>query len=129
MRATPQRAWICRTYLSRIAKPSLGRHVRFHISGMHHLPFMIFFFENLLTIAQASTSESIPPALLARARTVAVEHKELTEKLANGFDARAAKKLGGSSAIVNALREWEKANEVSQRHGTALRALYCYIIY
>jgi peptide chain release factor 1 len=37
----------------------------------------------------------------------------LTEKLSNGFDTRAAKKLGEYSPIVNALGEWDKANEVS----------------
>jgi peptide chain release factor 1 len=41
------------------------------------------------------------------------EHKQLTDKLSNGFDTRAAKKLGEYSPIVNALGEWDKANEVS----------------
>jgi hypothetical protein len=62
--------------------------------------------------AQVATDESIPPALLTRARSIAVEHKSLTEKLANGFDTRAAKKLGEYSPIVNALQQWDKANEV-----------------
>jgi peptide chain release factor 1 len=65
----------------------------------------------------AGASESIPPALLTRARAIVSEHKELTEKLSNGFDTRAAKKLGEYSPIVNALGEWDKANEVS-RHGS-----------
>ncbi|CAN9212179.1 unnamed protein product [Alternaria alternata] len=59
----------------------------------------------------SATSESIPPALLSRARAIVTEHKELTEKLSNGFDTRAAKKLGEYSPIVNALGEWNKANE------------------
>ncbi|CAA9956628.1 Release factor [Pyrenophora teres f. maculata] len=58
-----------------------------------------------------ASPESIPPALLARARAITSEHKELTEKLANGFDTRAAKKLGEYSPIVSALGEWDKANE------------------
>jgi peptide chain release factor 1 len=37
----------------------------------------------------------------------------LTEKLADGFDTRAAKKLGQYSVIVNALKEWDSAREVS----------------
>jgi peptide chain release factor 1 len=61
----------------------------------------------------ASTQEGVPPALLARARKIASEHKELTEKLANGFDTRAAKKLGEHKGIVEALKNWEKAKEVS----------------
>jgi peptide chain release factor 1 len=62
---------------------------------------------------QAATSETVPPALLTRARAVALEHKLLTDRLANGFDTRAAKKLGEYSPIVNALGDWDKANEVS----------------
>lgn len=61
----------------------------------------------------AAKSESIPPALLTRARTIALEHKELTNKLSDGFDTRLAKKLGEYSPIVNALGQWDKANEVS----------------
>lgn len=62
---------------------------------------------------EAASPESIPPALLARAQAITSEHKLLTEKLSNGFDTRAAKKLGEYSPIVNALGEWNKANEVS----------------
>jgi peptide chain release factor 1 len=62
---------------------------------------------------EAATAEAIPPALLKRARDITLEHKQLTEKLADGFDTRAAKKLGEYSSIVNALGEWDKANEVS----------------
>jgi len=64
-------------------------------------------------ISQASTSETVPPALLARARTIAFEHKQLTERLADGFDTKAAKKLGQYSSVVNALKEWDNAKEVS----------------
>lgn len=60
-----------------------------------------------------AVSESIPAALLTRARTVASEHKALTEKLSDGFDTRTAKKLGEYSPIVNALGQWDRANEVS----------------
>jgi peptide chain release factor 1 len=62
---------------------------------------------------EAATAEAIPPALLKRARDITLEHKQLTEKLSDGFDTRAAKKLGEYSSIVNALGEWDKANEVS----------------
>jgi peptide chain release factor 1 len=62
---------------------------------------------------QAATSETVPPALLTRARAIALEHRQLTDRLANGFDTRAAKKLGEYSPIVNALGDWDKANEVS----------------
>jgi peptide chain release factor 1 len=65
---------------------------------------------------QAAASEEVPQALLTRARAVAAEHKQLTEKLADGFDTRSAKKLGEYSPIVNALGAWDKANEVSSTH-------------
>jgi hypothetical protein len=58
-----------------------------------------------------------PPALLTRARAVVLEHQHLTNKLSEGFDTRAAKKLGEYSPIVNALREWDEANEVSLAPG------------
>ncbi|KNG49786.1 release factor [Stemphylium lycopersici] len=61
--------------------------------------------------SSAASSESIPPALLARAQAITSEHKQLTDKLSNGFDTRAAKKLGEYGPIVNALGEWNKANE------------------
>ncbi|EUC36751.1 hypothetical protein COCCADRAFT_87362 [Bipolaris zeicola 26-R-13] len=83
--------WICRNCLSRIGRPLLRRNVRLQSS--------------------AASPESIPPALLARAQAITSEHKVLTEKLSNGFDTRAAKKLGEYSPIVNALGEWNKANE------------------
>lgn len=63
--------------------------------------------------SKAAKAETVPPALLTRARDIALEHKQLTDKLANGFDTRAAKKLGEYSTIVNALGDWEKATEVS----------------
>ncbi|KAJ6283243.1 hypothetical protein J3E71DRAFT_280457 [Bipolaris maydis] len=83
--------WICRSCLSRIGRPILRRNVRLQSS--------------------TASPESIPPALLARAQAITSEHKQLTERLSNGFDTRAAKKLGEYSPIVNALGEWNKANE------------------
>jgi peptide chain release factor 1 len=73
--------------------------------------------EQSLNDAKAANPEVVPSGLLARARDVALEHKQLTEKLANGFDTRSAKKLGEYSPIVNALGEWDKANEVSTNWG------------
>lgn len=68
--------------------------------------------ERWLTKCKA-ISENVPKALLTRARDVALEHKQLSDQLANGFDTRAAKKLGEYSPIVNALGQWDKASEVS----------------
>jgi hypothetical protein len=68
----------------------------------------------LVLTCAAAASESIPPALLSRARNIAVEHKTLTDKLADGFDTKSAKKLGEYGPIVGALQKWDKANEVCE---------------
>jgi peptide chain release factor 1 len=71
----------------------------------------------ILISRKVANPDAVPSALLSRARDVALEHKKLTEKLSDGFDTRAAKKLGEYSPIVNALGEWDKANEVSSNQG------------
>ncbi|OCK90796.1 release factor [Cenococcum geophilum 1.58] len=88
----PGASWICRPCLIRALRPLNRWHTRFQSNA-------------------AATSGPISPALLSRARAVAAEHSQLAQKLTNGFDARAAKKLGEITAVVNALKEWEKANE------------------
>lgn len=70
------------------------------------------------TLTGKVISENVPKALLARARDVALEHEQLTEKLSSGFDTRAAKKLGEYNPIVNALGQWDKASEVRKLHGS-----------
>ncbi|KAH7397011.1 hypothetical protein DE146DRAFT_678653 [Phaeosphaeria sp. MPI-PUGE-AT-0046c] len=84
-------SWVCRNCLSRLIRPV----------------------SRIQSRLQSSTAKPpiVPPALLTRARDIALEHKQLTDKLANGFDTRAAKKLGEYSTIVRALGEWDKANE------------------
>ena len=54
----------------------------------------------------------MPPALLARARNIAAEHQKLSDKLAGGFDTLAAKKVGEYGPVVDALKQWDRANEV-----------------
>ncbi|KAL6712288.1 Peptide chain release factor 1, mitochondrial [Coniothyrium glycines] len=83
--------WTCRNCLPRVPKSILRAGLRFQ--------------------SNASTAESVPPALLTRARAITTEHQELTRKLSDGFDTRAARKLGEYSPIVNALGAWDKANE------------------
>lgn len=104
--------WVCRSCLSRIAKPLSRRQLRFQTTSKYPVVAYVYVFI-CADCATAARTESVPPALLSRARRVALEHKQLTEKLATGFDTRAAKKLGEYSPIVNALNEWDKANEVS----------------
>ncbi|KAG9513339.1 release factor, partial [Aureobasidium melanogenum] len=59
----------------------------------------------------AAADGAISPALLSRARSMAKEHDEITARLAENFDTKAAKKLGQLSSVTNALKEWEKAND------------------
>ncbi|KAL5372941.1 hypothetical protein DPSP01_013108 [Paraphaeosphaeria sporulosa] len=84
-------SWICRSCLARLARPAFGGQVRLQSS--------------------AAAPATVPPALLTRARGIALEHKHLTEKLASGFDTRAAKRVGECGPIVDALGAWEQAHE------------------
>lgn len=71
----------------------------------------------LITLAAATTNDSISPALLSRARAVVAEHATLTEKLATDFDARAAKRLGELSRTVNAIQDYDHAqNSLKELH-------------
>ncbi|CAI6325567.1 unnamed protein product [Periconia digitata] len=88
--------WVCRTCLYRASRPTarlIPRSIRYQ--------------------STKTTAETVPPALLARARNVALEHQKLTDQLANGFDTQAAKKAGEYSTVTNALKEWDKANELT----------------
>lgn len=102
--------WICRNCLRRIARPLLQRQLRHQSSSKPN----IIRSSASPKVELAATSESIPPALLTRARIIALEHNSLAEKLADGFDAKVAKKLGQHGSIVNALESWDKANEVGE---------------
>ncbi|KAI4716235.1 release factor [Aureobasidium sp. EXF-10727] len=64
-----------------------------------------------LQTTAAAADGAISPALLSRARLMAKEHDDITAKLAENFDTKAAKKLGQLSSVNNALKEWEKAND------------------
>ncbi|KAF9630195.1 putative peptide chain release factor 1 protein [Lasiodiplodia theobromae] len=59
----------------------------------------------------ASPDSVISPTVLKRARAVAAEHAQLSQKLVDSFDTRTAKKVGETAPIAAALKEWEKANE------------------
>lgn len=58
-----------------------------------------------------ASADSVSPAVLKRARAIAAEHAQLSQKLVDSFDTRTAKKVGETTSIVTALKEWEKANE------------------
>ena len=55
---------------------------------------------------------SISPTLLRRARALAAEHAELSRRLNSGYDTKLAKKAGALSAVAEALKGWELANNV-----------------
>lgn len=72
--------------------------------------------------ATNASPDSISPAVLKRARAVAAEHAQLSQKLVDSFDTRTAKKVGETASIASALREWEKANEVCLANGCCTTA-------
>jgi peptide chain release factor 1 len=105
--------WVCRKCLLRSAKPFAQHQLRYRTTGeCYHLARLS---SKADSNTKQATIETIPPALLTRARDVALEHKKLTEKLAHGFEARAAKKLGQYGPVVSALGRWDKAQEVGAR--------------
>ena len=56
-----------------------------------------------------STTDSISPALLSRARSVAKEHATLAKQLANDYDVKTAKRLGQLSRTTLAVQDYDKA--------------------
>ncbi|KAI9805685.1 MAG: hypothetical protein M1833_005178 [Piccolia ochrophora] len=53
----------------------------------------------------------ISQALLGRARSIASEHTRLSNAIAEDFEPRSARRVGELSAVVNALKQWDNANE------------------
>ena len=62
-----------------------------------------------LTITNPNTAShvSISPALLARARNIALEHDRLSTETSESFDAKIAKRIGELKGVATALKEWE----------------------
>ncbi|KAG9246194.1 hypothetical protein BJ878DRAFT_533378 [Calycina marina] len=83
-------SWISRRCLEMIRKPASGRLRRFNS-----------------TVTQSSFS----PALLARARGMAIEHDKLSKETAETFDAKTSKRIGELKGVAEALKEWEDAQE------------------
>lgn len=61
-------------------------------------------------------SQVVYPALLARAKNIESEHKTLSEKLNESYDNTAAKRVGELASIVDALKRYQKADEVRCDH-------------
>jgi peptide chain release factor 1 len=57
----------------------------------------------------AAGSVPISPALLSRARSLALEHKTLTEQTSDVFDTKLAKRIGELQGVAGALKELEDA--------------------
>jgi peptide chain release factor 1 len=62
----------------------------------------------MLILAIASNA-SISPALLTRARGMALEHHKLSEETSDTFDMKLAKRIGELKNVAAALKEWEDA--------------------
>ncbi|KAJ6115131.1 hypothetical protein N7486_000909 [Penicillium sp. IBT 16267x] len=59
----------------------------------------------------AHSDSGLSPVLLTRARLLASEHMKLTNRLAESFDAKVAKRAGELAPVTSALKEWDNANE------------------
>ncbi|TLD24571.1 release factor [Venturia nashicola] len=70
------------------------------------------------TVAQPGV---VYPALLARAKNIASEHKVLSEKLNESYDNTAAKRVGELASIVDALNRYQKADESLNELRTLIR--------
>ncbi|TVY46597.1 Peptide chain release factor [Lachnellula occidentalis] len=61
---------------------------------------------------------SFSPALLTRARNMALEHDRLSEETAEKFDSKIAKRVGELSRVTKALKEWEDTqNSIEELRG------------
>ena len=60
--------------------------------------------------ASTAISDSISPALLTRARSIAGEHATLVKQLEKDYDNGVAKRLGELSATANALNDYDSAH-------------------
>lgn len=69
-----------------------------------------------------STSDSISPALLSRARAIAQEYDALSNKLAHDYDAAASKRLSELSRTTSAVKEYEQAHTALQELKTLLKS-------
>lgn len=59
-----------------------------------------------------SPDSALSPVLLTRARLLAAEHAKLSDRLAESFDAKVAKRAGELASVTKVLKEWDDANEV-----------------
>ncbi|KAJ5692077.1 Peptide chain release factor 1 [Penicillium macrosclerotiorum] len=64
------------------------------------------------TAHTAHSEADLSPVLLTRARLLAVEHAKLSNRLAESFDAKVAKRAGELAPVTTVLKEWDNANEV-----------------
>ncbi|OQD73939.1 hypothetical protein PENDEC_c013G05283 [Penicillium decumbens] len=53
----------------------------------------------------------LSPVLLTRARLLAAEHAKLSNRLAESFDSKVAKRAGELAPVTEVLKEWDIANE------------------
>ena len=65
-----------------------------------------------LTDKSASSSVSLPPVLLERARTLYEEHVQLSKQLVAQYDATIAKRAGELATTAKAFEAWESTSSV-----------------
>ncbi|KAI9663809.1 MAG: hypothetical protein M1821_007299 [Bathelium mastoideum] len=68
-----------------------------------------------------ANGENISPTLLAKARSVAVEHEQVSKQLSENFSSSLAKRLGQLRTTTDALKEWDKLQESRKELNELLR--------
>ncbi|KAJ5937473.1 hypothetical protein N7454_004773 [Penicillium verhagenii] len=58
-----------------------------------------------------TNNSGLSQVLLTRARLLATEHANLTDRLAESFDAKVAKRAGELAPVTSALKEWDNAKD------------------
>ncbi|KAK7972497.1 peptide chain release factor 1 [Apiospora saccharicola] len=102
--------WVCRRCATALAKPLRRQFPRYASTD--------------------AASTNLPPVLLQRARNIATEHAALATTLEQGFDTKAAKRLGELSRVATALQSYDAArssltelNQMSESSDAELRQL------
>ncbi|TGZ84674.1 release factor [Ascodesmis nigricans] len=74
-------------------------------------------FQLTVHLRDTETATSLSPSLLRRAQALSEQHSVLSSQLADNYDTKLARKLGSLSAVSDALKAYEAANnDLSELH-------------
>src|SRR4051812_46401873 len=102
-------SWVCRRCSRLAARPSLTAQLLRRASTGVFILLDTSHYSAQLTNPAVTSSSSLPPSVLQRARKLAVEHDQLSASLATDFDTKIAKRAGELSTVAAALKDYEIA--------------------